>query len=93
MHLGCEAGPLDEVGTGLGSLEAAVRPHGRHEDRRKSPAQICCCCDDVTGFIADLGAQLFSLHFSIFFSFFLFLQLYIPINNQQNIFSQTLSER
>ena len=70
MHLGCEAGPLDEVGTGLGSLEAAVRAHGRREDRRKSPAQICCCCDDVTGFLADLGAQLFTLHFSIFFLFF-----------------------
>ena len=42
MHLRCEAGPLDEVGTGFGSVEAAVRAHGRREDRQKSPAEICC---------------------------------------------------
>ena len=70
MHLRCEAGPLDEVGTGLGSVEAAVRPQGRREVAAKDPEEICCCCDDVTGFHADLGAQLFSLHFSTFFSFF-----------------------
>ena len=73
MVLGCEAGPLDEVVTGLGSVEAAVRTHGRREHRQKSPAENCVCCDDVTGFLADLGAQLFSLHFSTFFFFFLFL--------------------
>ena len=42
MVLGCEAGPLDEVWTGLGSVEAAVRAHGRREDRQKSAAEICC---------------------------------------------------
>ena len=42
MVLGCEAGPLDEVVTGLGSVEAAVRTHGRREHHRKSPAKNCC---------------------------------------------------
>ena len=70
MHLGGVSGPQDEVGTGLGLGQAAVRAHGRREDRRKSPAQICYCCDDVTRIVADLGARLFSLHFSTFFSFF-----------------------
>ena len=42
MVLGCEGGPLDEVGTGVGSVEAAVRAHGRREHRQKSADQICC---------------------------------------------------
>ena len=42
MHLGCEAGALDEVGTGLGSVEAAVRAHGRREVAAKDPEEICC---------------------------------------------------
>ena len=42
MHLRCEAGPLDEVGTGLGSVEAAVRAHGRREVAAKDPEEICC---------------------------------------------------
>ena len=42
MVLGCEGGPLDEVGTGLGSVEAAVRADGRREHRQKSADQICC---------------------------------------------------
>ena len=33
MHLGCEVGHLDEVGTGLGSVEAAVRACGGCEDQ------------------------------------------------------------
>ena len=48
MHLGCEAGPLDEVGTGLGSVEAAVRGQGRREVAAKDPEKICFCCCDVT---------------------------------------------
>ena len=37
MHLGCEAGPLDEVGTGLAHWQAAVCPHGRLEVAAKDP--------------------------------------------------------
>ena len=37
MHLGCEAGPLDEVGTGLAHGQAAVCPHGRLEVAAKDP--------------------------------------------------------
>ena len=42
MHLGGVSGPQDEVGTGLGLGQAAVRAHGRREDRRNSPDPICC---------------------------------------------------
>ena len=42
MHLGCVAGPLDDVGTGLAHGQAAVRAHGRREHRQKSPAENCC---------------------------------------------------
>ena len=48
MHLRCEAGPLDEVGTGFRSVEAAVRGHGRREVAAKDPEEICFCCCDVT---------------------------------------------
>ena len=37
MHLGCGVGLLDDVGTGLGSVEAAVSPHGRLEVAAKDP--------------------------------------------------------
>ena len=37
MHLGCVAGPLDDVGTGLADGQAAVRPHGRLEVAAKDP--------------------------------------------------------
>ena len=42
MHLGGVSGPQDEVGTDLGLGQAAVRAHGRREDRRNSPDPICC---------------------------------------------------
>ena len=37
MHLGCVAGPLDDVGTGLAHGQAVVRPHGRLEVAAKDP--------------------------------------------------------
>ena len=37
MHLGCEVGHLDEVGTGLGPEDAAVCPHGGQEVAAKDP--------------------------------------------------------
>ena len=37
MHLGCEVGLLDDVGTGLAHGQAAVRPHGRLEVAAKDP--------------------------------------------------------
>ena len=37
MHLGCEVGLLDDVGTGLGHGQAAVCPHGRQVVAAKGP--------------------------------------------------------
>ena len=43
MVLGCEAGPLDDVGTGLGPREAAVRLHAGLQIPAKDAKEFSGC--------------------------------------------------